>query len=215
MVISESVDSAIYRVLDGIDNQFFPLSFTASDGRTVDLEKDGGMELAGWYIGWEGWIWWYSKERYRDLTPGFHPPGKRPGADENISPPEPVVLVPEVEEFGRILASWVRDSSIRDSHRELDSGAGSLRARHWQIAISRLSWEEFAWMVIPDVVDITIMKILQAIDEGVLHISYAASSGNTVDLTKDGRGHLRDRYGGRDGWRNRYSKKRFNDYGAE
>lgn len=66
LVIQDTVDLTIFYLLEAIDNDHIRLSFEGEDGARVDLSKDGQGELSGWYIGSEGWIAKYSKERFID-----------------------------------------------------------------------------------------------------------------------------------------------------
>jgi hypothetical protein len=66
VVIPDVVDSVVAQLFWAIDEGLLNLSFTASNGNTVDLEKDGLHELCGWYMGTEGWREMYSKERFVD-----------------------------------------------------------------------------------------------------------------------------------------------------
>jgi hypothetical protein len=43
--------------------------FAPPNGTQVDLTKDGHGELAGWYLGSDGWRATYSKERFVDDFP--------------------------------------------------------------------------------------------------------------------------------------------------
>lgn len=65
-VIPDIVDDVIFYLLDAIDNGNLKLAFTASNGTVVDLTEQGLGELAGWYMGTEGWREKYSKERFVD-----------------------------------------------------------------------------------------------------------------------------------------------------
>jgi hypothetical protein len=75
-VIPDTVDEAVFYLLDAIDNGNLNLSFTAANGKTVDLATDGLGELAGWYLG--DWRALYSQERFvddfADLVGFFGPP---------------------------------------------------------------------------------------------------------------------------------------------
>ena len=64
MIIPDVVDETIFFLLNSIDQNLLRLSFTASNGKTVDLD-DGSGELAGWYTG-DGWRAAYSAERFVD-----------------------------------------------------------------------------------------------------------------------------------------------------
>jgi len=61
VLIPDCVDETIYTFLRAIDKGLLPLSFTAENGETVDLTKDGN--LAGRYIEPGGWRDQFSKER--------------------------------------------------------------------------------------------------------------------------------------------------------
>jgi hypothetical protein len=68
VLIPDIVDDTLFHLLRAIDQELLRLSFTASDGKTVDLPEDGYGELAGWYVGSEGWREMYSKKRFVDYT---------------------------------------------------------------------------------------------------------------------------------------------------
>lgn len=63
VLIPDSVDAALYFLLKAIDDGILPLKLIHPDGTESNLEKSGLGELAGWYIGPEGWIDQYSKQR--------------------------------------------------------------------------------------------------------------------------------------------------------
>lgn len=65
-VVPDCVDETIFQLLHAIDSGALRLSFTASNGRTVDLAHEGLSELAGWYMGSPGWRGAYSRERFVD-----------------------------------------------------------------------------------------------------------------------------------------------------
>jgi hypothetical protein len=66
VVISDVVDNTVFYLLHAIDEGGLRLSYTASNGKTVDLTEQGKSELAGWYAGSDGWRDRYSKERFVD-----------------------------------------------------------------------------------------------------------------------------------------------------
>jgi hypothetical protein len=66
VLIPDIVDSAMFHLLHAIDDGLLKLSFTASNGNTVDLSMEGLSELAGWYMGSDGWRAKYAKERFVD-----------------------------------------------------------------------------------------------------------------------------------------------------
>lgn len=65
VLIPDIVDSTIAHLLGAIDQEVLRLSFTASNGNTVDLTTESG-ELSGWYGGGDGWCDKFSKERFID-----------------------------------------------------------------------------------------------------------------------------------------------------
>ena len=120
-------------------------------------------------------------------------------------------MIPEIEEFAKILIEYVRDASISSSDVALRPSAPSPVAKRWRQAASDENPIEFACVIIPDVVDDTVFYLLHAIDEGLLPLSYKASNGRVVDLTTEGLSELAGWYMGIDGWREQYSSERFAD----
>ncbi len=116
----------------------------------------------------------------------------------------------EIEEFAKILVQKVRDSAIRSSDLILRPDVQHAIAKRWREAAGNGVPETFAKMIIPDIVDETMFYLLQAIDQGLLQLSFKASNGKVVDLTNDGLGELAGWYAGR-GWRHRYAEERFAD----
>ena len=66
VLIPDIVDSVLTHFCRAIDEEHLRLSYTASNGKVVNLPEDGLAELAGWYIGSDGWRAKYSKERFVD-----------------------------------------------------------------------------------------------------------------------------------------------------
>ncbi|HEX3626879.1 MAG TPA: hypothetical protein VH280_15830 [Verrucomicrobiae bacterium] len=69
VLIPDIIDDALGELFNAIDQELLQLSFTASNGKTVDLPKDGFGELCGWYGG--SWRELYSKEGVVDNFPGL------------------------------------------------------------------------------------------------------------------------------------------------
>jgi len=67
-IIPDCVDTALYFLLHAIDDGMLKLQYVAADGKVVDLTSEGLSELAGWYIGPEGWLSAYSEQRFNDFT---------------------------------------------------------------------------------------------------------------------------------------------------
>ena len=73
-------------------------------------------------------------------------------------------MVPEIEQFAKILVENVRDSAIHSSDIALRPNAVSPVAKRWAKAALNESSMDFAATVIPDVVDETVFYLLNAID---------------------------------------------------
>jgi hypothetical protein len=65
-IIPDCVDSALFYLLQAIDQGELKISFTSSSGKTVELEQAGESEMSGWYMTTDGWRTTYSKERVND-----------------------------------------------------------------------------------------------------------------------------------------------------
>jgi len=63
-LIPDVVDDTIFYLLHAIDEGLLQLSFTDSNGQTVNLNKEGHSELGGWFAG--EWCKKYTKERFID-----------------------------------------------------------------------------------------------------------------------------------------------------
>ena len=84
VIIPDVVDNTIFELLRAIDEGLLKISFTASNGKQVNLWEDG--ELAGMYAGGD-WPSQYSKERFIDDCSDLRPktpsnsssrPGRQP-----------------------------------------------------------------------------------------------------------------------------------------
>ena len=114
----------------------------------------------------------------------------------------------ELEEFAKMLVENVRDAAIQSNDRTLS--AQHVIAKRWKEAAANSSPEAFAKVLIPDIVDSTISHLLSAIDQGLVRLSFTASSGKSLDLTTVAAesGELSGWYKGGGGWIERYSKER-------
>jgi len=70
VLIPDSVDAAIYFLLKAIDDGVLRLKIIDRAGKEIDLNEDGLGELAGWYVGPDGWRAQYSAERLVDSEDG-------------------------------------------------------------------------------------------------------------------------------------------------
>lgn len=65
-VIPDCVDEVVFCLLNQMDEGRIKLTYTAHDGSVVDLCKEGRGEMAGWYMGSDGWRHQYARERFAD-----------------------------------------------------------------------------------------------------------------------------------------------------
>lgn len=113
----------------------------------------------------------------------------------------------EIEEFAKILIEWVRDAAIQSNNRIFKEEHAI--AKRWKEAMaSSASLEEFAKLIIPDIVDSTISHLLGAIDQEVLRLTFTAADGKSIDLITETDG-LSGLYGGE--WCEKYTNERFVD----
>lgn len=119
--------------------------------------------------------------------------------------------IPEVEEFAKLLLKHVRDEAISSCDRLLDPAARNAIAERWRVKMESGSCRDFAKEIIPDCVDEAIFYLLHAIDEGTLQISFTANNGATINLTVDGQSEMAGWFSGTNGWKEAYSRERFND----
>jgi hypothetical protein len=66
LAIPDVVDATIFQLLHAIDDGALDLTFTASNGKKVNLNKEGLGELAGSFLGDDGWRALYTKQRFVD-----------------------------------------------------------------------------------------------------------------------------------------------------
>lgn len=117
----------------------------------------------------------------------------------------------EVEEFAKLLVQQVRDAAVRDCDLGLNNHCQDPLAIRWKAVMPDKTHLVAISTVIPDCIDSAVFFLLRSIDEGGLPISFTASTGKTVNLSKDGNGEMAGWYMGSGGWRAMYSKERFVD----
>src|SRR5438093_500382 len=66
VMIPDCVDEVLSCLLQAIDQEVLRLSFTGSNGKSVDLVAEGLGEVSGWYMGSGGWRTMYARERFVD-----------------------------------------------------------------------------------------------------------------------------------------------------
>jgi hypothetical protein len=118
-------------------------------------------------------------------------------------------MKPEIEEFLKALVLRVRDESIRSCDRQLLPGQRTVAGRRW----NRLAADSPGTrMVVCDTVDMTLLRLLIAIDGGILDLKVVGSSGQEVSLPEDGLGELAGWYLGTGGFVPTYSTERYSSY---
>jgi hypothetical protein len=122
------------------------------------------------------------------------------------------MLREEIEEFAQLLVREVRDRAILSCDSQINSTSNSPVALRWRKNLKDVSSAELAKSIIADCVDDVIFHLLNAIDAGALRLSFTSSNGSVIDLSDEGCGELGGWYMmGNEGWRARYSEKRFHD----
>jgi hypothetical protein len=116
----------------------------------------------------------------------------------------------EIEEFAQSLIQHVRDRAIESADILLEPLAKSVSAKRWHAKGASES-RDLALEMIPDCVDKTVFFLLDAIDCGLIRLSYTAANGKVVDLHEEGMGELGGWYAGIDPWITNYSKQRYVD----
>jgi hypothetical protein len=83
-------------------------------------------------------------------------------------------------------------------------------AKRWKEVADRNGGESIR-VIIPDSIDETIFQLLDAIDQGLLPLSFTSSNGTIVNLAEEGMGELAGWYMSSGGWRGLYSNERVHD----
>jgi len=121
------------------------------------------------------------------------------------------MAAPEVEEFARLLITHVRDMAVAELDVCRRPTANGAQAKRWRQRLQTGQQGDLAAEMIPDCVDDTLFYLFNAIDQGLVKISFTTSSGKTVDLTEAGESEMSGWYMATKSWRAAYSKEWFND----
>ncbi len=113
----------------------------------------------------------------------------------------------DLEDFARDLIKGVRDIAIANCDALSLAHAKSPAA----LRMKKIASQSVIEAIVPDIVDQTLFALLDAIDQGLIPLSYRSPNGSLVDLTAEGKGELGGWYMGSGGWRAEYSSARFND----
>jgi hypothetical protein len=120
-------------------------------------------------------------------------------------------MTPEIEEFANLLITHVRDMAVESCDVALRSDCEDATAKRWRKKMQMQDAEALVAEVIPDCIDCALFYLLDAIDQGLLKVTFTAQSGETVDLAEAGRSELAGFYLTTGGWRHKFSKQRIND----
>jgi hypothetical protein len=117
-----------------------------------------------------------------------------------------------LEEFGELLARYVRDVSVQQCDVILRPDYQGRDGQRWRAAAVASGGQVPASIVISDSVDTSIFEVLRHIDDQeILPLSFTTNRGETVDMLVHGGGELAGWYIGSGEWRAMYSKERFID----
>ena len=116
-----------------------------------------------------------------------------------------------VKEFASDIIRNVRDRAVRNCDMLVVRKSTSMIGERWDMALKNATAREALTTLLPDIVDETIFALLDAIDNGVLRLTYASSAGDSIDLTDSALGEMAGWFMGNDGWRNHYCQERFFD----
>jgi len=120
------------------------------------------------------------------------------------------MLQEEIIQFAKLIVQNVRDSAIKSCDIQLHTdNLNSPIAKRWRDAKNNGDIENLEEMIISDCVDDTIFYLFQAIDQGILNLSFNAPNGKGVNLSMDGLGELSGWYMGE--WRSKYSSERYSN----
>jgi hypothetical protein len=114
-----------------------------------------------------------------------------------------------LEEFAEALIREVRDVAISNMDRAFDFA--DVQGRFWRETVRTDSARVAVLELMPDIVDATLMRLLDAVDEGSLELLFRTKDGNLLDLRKDGRGELLGFYASED-WLRDFAGQRFHGY---
>ncbi len=113
----------------------------------------------------------------------------------------------EIEEFAKVLIREVRDEAVSACDITLNPNAQSIIAKRWREFKDNPAILKD--VIIPDVVDAVLFALVQALDDGALHMKFVSKKGKEVDLSEEGEGELGGWYMGE--WREA-GHQRFVDY---
>ena len=118
----------------------------------------------------------------------------------------------ELDEFAHQLMRLVRDRAIVACDALVSGSIAGPQGDRWRRLSAPVGEELHA--LIPDVVDQVLFELLAAADSGELPLAWHGSSGAPKSFEDLGNSEMAGWMMGTDGWRDRHSEQRFNDYNA-
>lgn len=117
----------------------------------------------------------------------------------------------ELERFAKRLMERVRDQAIHDCDRLARGEIVGPSGVRWREVMADGSPQEALLELIPEIVDSTLFKLLDAIDNGDLPLAWRGTDGSPLWLEELGRWEMAGWLAGGD-WPKNYSAERLHDY---
>ena len=111
----------------------------------------------------------------------------------------------QIDEFGKKLIEQVRDPAIA-SREVLENPYSKDPVRMSLNQFDKKCVEQVLDILVPELIDGTLFRLLRSIDGGDIKLLYVADDGQTCDLEADGLAELAGWLNGEDGWIERYSR---------
>lgn len=105
----------------------------------------------------------------------------------------------------------VRDAAISEGELLISGRAVGPDGERWRPIAEDPGLHNAVEMLIPDIVDLTLFELLNAIDNRELPLAWRSQTGDTIDLEKLGKGEMAGSFMGSPSWRSQYSSKPFFD----
>ena len=117
----------------------------------------------------------------------------------------------ELNRFAEEMMRKVRDDAIHEADRLISGKLANSDGDRWRKLLSSEAARQAAEALVPEVVDLTLFALLNAIDNGELPLSWRQSDGSLISLNDLGHGEMGGWLMGSPGWRHAFSRERFFD----
>lgn len=118
---------------------------------------------------------------------------------------------PELERFAKALMTSVRDSAINSCDRFASGSPKGQFGDIWRKAMESESVGGALVELIPEIVDLVLFELLDAIDSEDLPLAWTAEDGELIPLEVLGSSEMAGWLIASPGWRHEYSRTRFSD----